>query len=166
MTMTTKKTMPGDVPVNPISDLPLIGGLFGLLDEVADRLGFALWFRIVLGFAYAAAFGYLIAWLVVTYVMPWAGNALRKPARKAAEGLRFVLLVPDWALSRAFRRAGRVPPQVLYDYGGVVMRFVDRIQEVTDHGLPKLAGSRAAPRWLLMASVAVWFLVWGASLPR
>ncbi|RSN61329.1 hypothetical protein DMH01_19135 [Amycolatopsis sp. WAC 04182] len=152
--------------MNPISGLPLIGDLFGLLDEAADRLGFALWFRILLGFVYAAAFGYLVAWLVVTYVVPWAGNALRRPVRKVAEGLRFVLLVPDWALSRAFRRAGHIPPQVVYDYGGVVMRIVDRIQEVTDRGLPKLAGSRAAPPWLLLVFVAFWFLVWGTSLPR
>jgi hypothetical protein len=161
-----KTTMPGDVPLNPISDLPLVGGLFGLLDEAADRLGFALWFRILLGFVYAAAFGYLIAWLLLTYVVPWAGSALRRPARKVIEGLRYLLLAPDWALSRAFRRSGRIPPQVVYDYGGVVMKFVDRTQELTDRGLPKLAGSRAAPRWLLLVFVAIWFLVWGTSLPR
>lgn len=145
--------------MNPISDLPLIDVLFGLLDEAADRIGFALWFRIFLRFAYAAAFGYLVVWLLFIYVVPWVGTALRRPARKIAEGLRFVLLVPDWAISRVFRRSGRIPPQVVYDYGTVVMKFVDRIQELTDRGLPKLAASRSAPRWLLIVIVAFWLLV-------
>ncbi|MFD9733208.1 hypothetical protein [Umezawaea sp. NPDC059074] len=82
------------------------------------------------------------------------------PAVPATDAVRVLLLVPDLAVSRMFRRFDRVPPEVVYGYGSAVMAVVDAVQGFARQGLPKLAITRAAPRWLLIGAMVVGFLVW------
>jgi hypothetical protein len=146
--------------LNPVADVPLVGDLLSLLDEFAAQLGLPFWMRAFAEFVLVAYLGFLLLRLLATKVLPVLGAALVTPADLLADAVRVVLLIPDLAASRTFRRFGRVPPEVVYGYGAAVMAVVDAVQGFVRHVLPKLAVTRAAPRWLLVVAVVVGFLVW------
>src|SRR5262245_37506115 len=101
-----------DTVLNPLSGLPILGGLLGKLDQAVTQLGLPLWLRALLEMVVTAALAFLLLRLVLNRLLPWAGNAFVEPIVALAEGIRVVLLLPDLAVSRSVRRFGRIPPEL------------------------------------------------------
>ncbi|HEX6339932.1 hypothetical protein [Umezawaea sp.] len=149
-----------DDVLNPVAGVPLVGDLLVLLDGFATQLGMPFWMRAFVEFVLVAYLGFALLRLLATRGLPLLGAALVTPVVLLAEAVRVCLLVPDLAVSRVFRRFDRVPPEVVYGYGAAVVAVVDAVQGFARQGLPKLAITRAAPRWVLVVALTAGFLVW------
>jgi hypothetical protein len=64
-----------------------------------------------------------VACLVVRFVVPVALRTLIEPARDAVTLLAALLVLPEYWVSRARRRAGGTPPHLAYVYGDGVTRL-------------------------------------------
>ncbi len=64
-----------------------------------------------------------VACLVVRFVVPVALRTLIEPARDAVTLLAALLVLPEYWISRARRRAGETPPHLAYVYGDGVTRL-------------------------------------------
>ncbi|RKT54812.1 hypothetical protein [Saccharothrix australiensis] len=149
--------------VNPVADVPLVGGLLAVLDEFAAGLGVPFWLRALAECALVAVVGFAVLRLVATRVLPWVGEALVRPVVLVTAAVRALLLLVDLGISRAVRRFGRVPPEPVYAYGTAVMAVLDVVEGFVRAGLPKLAIARAAPRWLLVGAMVMAFLAWNGN---
>jgi hypothetical protein len=152
-----------DTVLNPLGSMPILGDLTGKLDQAITQLGLPLWLRALAEMLITAVLTFLLLRLVTIRVLPWAANAFVEPIVALVEGVRVVLLLPDLAVSRSVRRFGRVPPEVVYAYGNVVMTSTDAIQRLVRRALPVLGNTRKARRWMLVALLAVGFLLWNST---
>ncbi|MEV4145433.1 hypothetical protein AB0J40_17305 [Amycolatopsis sp. NPDC049691] len=64
-----------------------------------------------------------MACLVVRFVVPVALRTLVEPARDVVTLLAALLVLPEYWVSRAHRRAGGTPPHLAYLYGHGVTRL-------------------------------------------
>jgi hypothetical protein len=149
--------------MTPFAGLPLVGGLVEVLDTAIAQLEFPLWLRSSLEFVLLAVLGYLLLRFLTRHVLPWIGALLVAPVVWLTDGLRVVLLLPDLALARLVRRAfDRMPPEVVYAYGSVVMAATDGVQELARKALPALAITRRVHGSLLAGLLVIGFLVWNS----
>src|SRR5262245_26127861 len=93
--------------LNPVSDVPLLGGLLGKLDEAVMQVGFPLWLRAFLEIVLTGIVCFHLLRLITRHVLPWAATVLVRPASTVVDATCAVLLLPDFAISMAIRRLGR-----------------------------------------------------------
>lgn len=146
--------------LNPLGGFPLLGSIIGKVDQLVTQLGLPLWLRAMLEMAVTAALAFVLLRLLTNRVLPWAATVLVGPTVSLAEGLRVLFLLPDLAVSRLLRRFGRIPPEAVYAYGNVVMTVIDGSQQLVRRILPTLQHARQARRWMLIAVLALGFVVW------
>lgn len=147
--------------MTPFAGLPLVGGLVELLDTAIAQLAFPLWLRSTLEFVLLAVLGYVLLRFLTRQVLPWLGSLLVTPVVWLVDAVRVVLLLPDLAVARLARRTfDRMPPEIVYAYGSVVMAATDGVQELARKALPALAITRRAHGLLLVGLLVVGFLVW------
>jgi hypothetical protein len=151
---------PGSEVLNPLADVPVLGWLIGLLDDVLIQIEMTFWLRAFFEMIVAALAAYAVLRLAVNKFVPWLGETLVGPVTAAAEAIRAVLLVPDLVVTSVTRRFRRAPAEIVYGYGTVVMTVVDGLQNVARSVLPKLAFTRKIRPWLLIVLLAVLFVVW------
>ncbi|MDX3664283.1 hypothetical protein PV646_43950 [Streptomyces sp. ID05-26A] len=149
--------------MTPFAGLPVVGGLVELLDTAIAQLEFPLWLRGFLEFVLLAVLGYLLLRFLARRVLPWVGSLLVAPVVWLIDGLRVVLLLPDLVMAQLVRRGfDRVPPEVVYAYGSVVMAATDGLQELARKALPALAITQRVHGLLLAGLLVAGFLVWNS----
>lgn len=148
--------------LNPLDDVPVVGWAVRMLDEAIAQTGIPMWLRAAVELVVTGIVGYQLLKLVVNRVVPWAGLALVRPVVALMEAVRASLLLPDFAVSTAVRRFGRVPPEPVHTYGQVVTTVVDGAQNAVRTALPKLVATRRTPKALLMVLLVVGFLAWNS----
>ncbi|MGW5051620.1 hypothetical protein [Actinokineospora sp. NPDC004072] len=148
-----------DVPT-PVDGLPVLGDLAHLADTAARGLGMPFWLRGVAVGALVAVLLYVGLRLLVAHLLPKAEALLAGPLTAVLEGVRAVLLLPDLGAAWLWRRLGRIPPEVVYAYGAVVMTVVDGTQKTVRTILPMLGAAHQVKRWMLGALVVLAFVAW------
>ncbi|MGW5718980.1 hypothetical protein ACWEVP_22600 [Amycolatopsis sp. NPDC003865] len=146
--------------LSPVSDVPVLGDLVGLLDDAATQIGFPFWLRTFGELIVAVVLAFFLLRVLTAKLLPWLGGALVHPLTLLTRGLVVLLLLPDLGASRLARRFGRKPPEVVYGYGAGVMAVIEAIDDLLKRALPKLSLTRAIRPWLIGVILAAGFLLW------
>ncbi|GAA1262008.1 hypothetical protein [Saccharothrix xinjiangensis] len=146
--------------MTPLAELPVFGGPVLLLDRALEHTGMPLWLRGAVELALVSVVAYLVLRLLAKRLLPWMAVALVRPALGLVGVARVVLLLPDLAVARCFRRAGRVPPELTHAYGSLVMALGDGAEEAVRRGVPLLSAGRRARGWVLTTVLVLAFLAW------
>jgi hypothetical protein len=146
--------------LSPVNDVPVFGDLVGLVDKAAAQLGLPLPLRAFGELIMVGVLAFVLLRLMTARLLPWAGNALVRPATMLTQGLLVLLLLPDLGVARLARRFGRKPPEAVYGYGAAVLAVIESVEELFRHGLPKLGLVRALRPWVLIVLLVAGFLLW------
>lgn len=146
--------------LSPVSDVPVLGDLVGLLDDAATQFGFPFWFRTFAELVVAVVLTFILLRVLTAKLFPWLGGALAHPLTQLTRALLVLLLLPDLGASRLARRFGRTPPEIVYGYGSGVVAVVEGVDDLLKRALPKLSLTRAIRPWLLAVLLVTGFLLW------
>lgn len=146
--------------LNPVSDVPLLGDLLGKLDEAVTQVGFPLWLRAFLEIVLTGIVCFYLLRLITRHLLPWAATVLVRPVCAIVDAVCAMLLLPDFAISMAIRRLGRVPPEPVHTYGSVVMTMTDGVRSAVNFLVPGLSVARRANGFALTVVLVAGFLIW------
>ncbi|ONI72617.1 hypothetical protein ALI144C_42085 [Actinosynnema sp. ALI-1.44] len=155
-------SQPVEAVLNPLTDVPLLGYVITVVNDAFTQLSLPFWLRSLIELVLAGLLGYALLRLLASRLLPWLGTALVTPAVLVGDLVRTLLLLPDLAVSRGMRRLGRIPPEVVYAYGTVVMTSVDLFEKVVRRLVPKLAAVKNGSGIVLVVLLVVLFLVWNS----
>lgn len=122
--------------LSPVSDVPVLGDLVGLLDDAATQFGFPFWFRTFAELVVAVVLTFILLRVLTAKLFPWLGGALAHPLTQLTRALLVLLLLPDLGASRLARRFGRTPPEIVYGYGSGVVAVVEESMTCSSEHFP------------------------------
>ncbi|WP_327109679.1 hypothetical protein OHB12_17510 [Nocardia sp. NBC_01730] len=125
MTMTN----PG-ITVNPLTELPFGGGLIRQFDKFLLDLGFTARWAETVEFLMIVGVVFAVLTLAVGKLVPWVSGKLAGHEERLTAPVPAVLLAPEWVITKALVKAGRIPGSFVHGYGESVLVLVDWLQAV------------------------------------
>lgn len=146
--------------VNPLTELPVVGGVVSVVHSMLTDLGIPLWIAESIELAALLLVTYLLLRQLLSRLLPWLAAVATPGVDPMFERLAMVLLMPDYAVTRLRARAGKAPFAVTYTYGeGVttVVRVITSVAHVILGVLPRLRRiSKAVPVVLTALLALAW----------
>lgn len=121
MTMTTSQLTE---TVNPLTELPAVGGVVSVVHSLLTDFGIPLWIAESLELMGLLLATYLVLRQLLSRALPWFATVAEPAVDWLSERLAMVLLVPELAVTRVLARAGRPPFAMTYTYGEGVVTVV------------------------------------------
>jgi len=144
--------------VNPLTELPAVGGVVSVVHSMLTDLGIPLWIAESIELAGLLLATYLLLRQILSRLLPWLGVVAAPGVDPMFERLTMVLLMPEYAVTRFLTRAGKAPFAITYTYGeGVttVVRAIMSVAHVLLGVLPRLRRISKAVPILLTALLAL-----------
>jgi len=143
---------------NPLTELPIVGGLVSLLDGLLADLGFPLWFAEAVEFILLAVLLYFTLDLTLRKLVRPVVAMLVRATAALAEVILVALLLPEFALAKAMNK--HAPPAAVYVYGDLVVRLTDTLKSISRRILPPIAEVRRLPKLAVVVILVMLFAVW------
>ena len=146
--------------VNPLTELPAVGGVISVVHSMLTDLGIPLWIAESIELTVLLLVTYLLLRQVFTRLLPWLAAVAAPGVDPMFERLAMVLLMPEYAVTRLLTRTGKTPFAVTYTYGeGVttIVRAITSVAHVLLGVLPRLRRiSKAVPIVLTALLALAW----------
>lgn len=150
---------PADVLIaNPLTEMPIAGGLVGLLDDLLVDIGFPMWLAEAVEFILLAVLLYFVLTFTLRKVVPPVVAMLVRASAVLADAILVALLLPEFALTKAMGK--HTPPAAVYVYGDLVVRLTDILKSSLRRVLPPIAEVRRLPKPAVVVILIMLFAVW------
>jgi hypothetical protein len=148
---------------NPLTELPLVGGVVEVVHSLLTDLGIPLWMAESIELAGLLLVTYLALRLVLVRLLPWFARAVDPVVDRLFDLVAMVLLAPELAVTRTRLKMGKAPFGAAYVYGdGVVTatRAATSLTRAFVNALPKLG---RAPKVVPLAIAVLLALMWNST---
>jgi hypothetical protein len=159
MMISTTTSVPGDA-ANPLTGIPVFGGIVRVVHGLLTDLGIPPWMAETVEFIGLLVLIYVLLRLLIGRALPWLATVLEPAAGWFFERVAMVLLLPELAATRVRARLGRPPLAASYGYGDLVLGLVNAATSVSRVVLSVLPKARQAPRGVPVALAALLILAW------
>lgn len=148
--------------VNPLTELPAVGGVVSVVHSMLTDLGIPLWIAESIELTVLLLVAYLLLRQVFTRLLPWLAAVAAPAVDPMFERLAMVLLMPEYAVTRLLTRTGKAPFAVTYTYGEGVTTVVGVIRSVAHVLLGVLPRLRRISKAVPIVLTALLALAWNS----
>jgi hypothetical protein len=150
-------------PVNPLTELPVVGGVVEVVHSLLTDLGIPLWMAESIELTAVLVGMYLVLRTLLGRVVPWLVAAGEPGVGWFLDRLAMILLLPEFAVTRLRTAAGRPPFGLAYSYGDGVMSLT-RVATVVAHTVVRaLLLLPRVPRVVSVALALLLVLTWNST---
>lgn len=160
--MTMTMTNPA-ITMNPLTEIPFGGGLIRQFDKLLLDLGFAARWAETVEFLIIVGVVFAVLTLAVGKAVPWVSGKLAGHEERLTAPVPAVLLAPEWVVTKALVRAGRVPGSFVHGYGESVLVLVDWLQAALAAVLRLLGSAGKHARPIAGVLLVLGFLSWNSN---
>jgi hypothetical protein len=148
--------------VNPLTELPAVGGVISVVHSMLTDLGIPLWIAESIELTVLLLVTYLLLRQVFTRLLPWLAAVAAPTVDPMFDRLAMVLLMPEYAVTRLLTRTGKAPFVVTYTYGEGVTTVVGVIRSVAHVLLGVLPRLRRISKAVPIVLTALLALAWNS----
>lgn len=148
--------------LNPLTELPAVGGVVSVVHSMLTDLGIPLWIAESIELTVLLLVAYLLLRQVFTRLLPWLAAVAAPAVDPMFERLAMVLLMPEYAVTRLLTRTGKAPFAVTYTYGEGVTTVVGVIRSVAHVLLGVLPRFRRISKAVPIVLTALLALAWNS----
>jgi hypothetical protein len=146
--------------VDPLTELPGVGGAVSLVHGLMTDLGIPLWMVETVELASLLVVTFVVLRQLICRALPWLATVSVPAVEWLFERVAMFLLIPELAVTRVRARAGKAPLAGAYSYGEGVVAGVGAIASVVRVVLSALPRLRHASKAVPVVMTVLLALAW------
>jgi hypothetical protein len=159
-TRTTVMMMTTSQHPDPLTELPLLGGVVEVVNSLLTDLGFPLPLAESLELVGLLILLYVLVAQLLRRVLPWLATVLQPVVDRLLDGAMALMLVPELLVTRIRVRTGKPPFGAAYAYGDGIVGLTDGMRAVARVVLSAVPRLNRAPRAVSVILVVLTALIW------
>jgi hypothetical protein len=157
-TMTNQRVVEGIS--NPLTELPVLGGIVKIVNSLLTDLGIPLWIAETIELAGLLWLLHVLLLKFIRRALPWLVTVFEPLVVLVFERVAMILLIPEVVTTRLRIKLDKPPLAFAYTYGDGVLSLTGFAVSVAHFVLALLPRASRAPRGVSLVLVILFVLAW------